>query len=143
MTKMLNVTEYELKTYTGYLDSLWEEYNGKTGEQPFSITKLETGGYVFDLDEEFEEFAKDTDHDCRTPQGQGCSFCYFLQEIGVLPDYDYYPDDRDDVEPEDEGGHPNSEYLAGKAEEIRDAMRENGDPRGYQKGGDNNDGKIS
>jgi hypothetical protein len=91
MEKTLKLTSAELAKYESYLDDLYQEFRvtEKEVDQPYDVTKVENG-YRFVLDNDFAEFAKDAEHGCTASPDDGCSFCYFLQELGILPSYDDY-----------------------------------------------------
>lgn len=94
----LKLTDRQFALYESYLDEMAREYRdweiefGAITGCAYQIKK-EDGKYVFSLTDDFAKFVKETDHDC---DRDGCSFCMFLIDLGLIPDRDDI--DRDDKE---------------------------------------------
>lgn len=94
MNRNLKLTERELGMFEGCLDELYMEYISlvdkvalySVDEKPYSIQSLGNDKYDFYLTDEFAEFAKTADHNCTATPDDGCWFCSFLIDLGLMPD---------------------------------------------------------
>jgi len=103
MKSVLKITEKQKDIYKSYLEEVADEViklmnevdNAWSGEgyRGYKIARTADGAYEFDIEDDFAGHMKEFDHDCRASSGEdGCGFCYFLQELGLLPDdRDYDP----------------------------------------------------
>lgn len=88
----VDTPKYSAKTYSEMETFLENALKG----QDYPITYEVSGSLdSFYISGAAVRFLKEVDHDCRG--ADGCSFCSYLVELGLLPEGDYDPNDYADT----------------------------------------------
>ena len=120
--KLEQVGSYDEETLME-LETFLDEETGKLGINPmYQIVPNPEGGgdgSVY-LSEDIKKFLIEQDHDCTMSPEDGCTYCWRLQQLGLLPDVDedYFEDlDKDYC---DLGGHYDAEARMEASEGLED-----------------------